>query len=73
MSTSEIGALIRAARILAGYPTVYAFCKHTGISPGQMHGLEAGVNSPSIDTLRKVFGAIDPPWEVIVAFQPAKK
>jgi len=66
----DIGRLVAVARKRAGYKTIYAFCRATGISTGHMSDLENGTSSPSIATLEKIFGTIG--WEVRVTFRPAK-
>ncbi len=66
----EIGLLITAARKRAGYKTVYAMAKATGLSPGHIAELERGKFSPSLDTLERILAAIG--WEVVVIFRPQK-
>ncbi len=71
MSKDDIAHLVTTARKRAGYETIYAFCKETGISTGQLGEIEAGVSSPSIDTLEKIFDCIG--WDVLITFRPRKK
>ncbi len=70
MSKKKLARLVTTARKRAGYETIYAFCKATGISTGQLREIEAGVSSPSIDTLEKIFDCIG--WDVAVTFRPRK-
>ncbi len=70
MSRSEMASLITAARKRAGYETIYAFCKKTGLSTGLISGIERGINSPSLDTLEKIFDAIG--WDVVLKFRRRK-
>ncbi len=66
MSRQEIASLVTAARKRAGYDTIYAFCKATRLSTGQLAEIESGTSSPSVATLEKIFSAIG--WHVTVTF-----
>jgi len=66
----NLGPMIRAARKRAGHKTIYSMAKATGLSSGQLSELEAGKYSPSVDTLEKIFAAIN--WEVAVTFRPRR-
>ena len=67
----ELGALFRAARIKAGYESVYQMSQATGISTATIDGIERGNRSPSIETLEMVLDAIG--WDVMVVFKPRRK
>jgi transcriptional regulator with XRE-family HTH domain len=63
----DIGPLITAARKRAGYKTIYQMAQATGLSQGQLYEYEAGTRSPSIESLQRIFDAIN--WEVLVTFR----
>lgn len=71
MPRDQLAALLIAARKTAGYPTLYAMAKDTGISHATLHGIEHGTRSPTVETLEMVMDAIG--WDVTVTFRPRKK
>ena len=64
MTTAQ---LVTDARKRAGYPTIYALSKATGISSGAIYDIEHGNRSPSVATLQRLFTAIG--WEVLLEFR----
>jgi transcriptional regulator with XRE-family HTH domain len=70
MPRDELAALLIAARKKAGYKTLYALAKATGISHATLHGIEHGTRSPSVETLEMIMNAIG--WNVDVTFRPRK-
>jgi len=67
----DIGHKVTAARKKAGYKSLYALSKATGVASGQLSEIEAGKHSPSLETLERIFHPIG--WEVVVTFRPKKK
>lgn len=58
MSMNEIPATIKAAREENGM-SVYALAKKSGLSCTHCYAIEAGIKSPSIETLSRIFSALD--------------
>lgn len=65
---TELGFLLRSARIAVGYATLYAAQKATGIRASQIAEWEAGQHSPSVASLEKLATAYG--LDVAIAFQP---
>ncbi len=68
MSRNTLSTLLRSAIAAAGYQSTYAAAKAMGIDNKWLGQILAGEVSPTVDTLEKIFGAID--WEVVITFQP---
>lgn len=71
MPRDQLAALVTAARKRAGFKTIYAFCRETGISTGTMSAVESGQISPTVENLERIMDAIG--WDVDVTFRPRKK
>lgn len=68
MSRTVIATLLRSAIAAAGFQTTYAAAKAMGIDSKWLGQILAGEVSPTVDTLEKLFHAID--WEVTITFTP---
>jgi len=70
MSTTNFGAVIRAARDRLG-ESQEAFARRVGISQGHLSELEKSGSHPTIATLEKICEAIG--WECDVVMGPRRK
>jgi transcriptional regulator with XRE-family HTH domain len=50
----HIGPQVQALRIQAGFDTIYAAAKATGLSQGLLYDVEQDNQSPSVKTLKKI-------------------
>ena len=71
MPRDQLAALVVAARKQAGYETLYACCKATGISTGTLSDIESGRHAPTVENLERVMDAIG--CNVVVTFPPRKR
>lgn len=55
------GERLKQFRIAAGYKSLNAFAKASGVSYAVLHGLEKGEGNPTNDTLIKIAGALNRP------------
>ena len=68
MSRQALCTLLRSAIAAAGYQSTYAAAQAMDVDNKWLGQILKGEVSPTVDTLEKLFGAID--WEVTITFTP---
>ena len=54
IAASTAADLVRQCRIAAGFPTIYAACKATGLATSTLDRIEHGQQNPTVDGLRAI-------------------